>query len=176
MTGNISNPSDYVFSERKELYSEWKNNNDKPAKFKLLTHEKRTGRNTSKHTDGTNCTASVFITIELQPGETKMIPAEYDAAIRRVDNKTNLVVGGLCPWLTKVGEESVTIHSSLDYKSAIAHEAAFNLVKDMKTASELRDALKMLDKKRLDDEAAAHIPEAERIEKKKVGRPASEKE
>ncbi len=141
-------PSDYVYSDKILTISKWKNNNNVTAKMRLLTHEKKTGRPNGRHQDSTKCQASVFLRIELPPGETIELPSEYDQAIRTVSTRTGEVIGGLCPWLTKIGEENVTIHSSLDYKSAFQHEEALTLVAAMKKEEELNAALAELAKRK----------------------------
>src|ERR1022692_583546 len=115
MTNQSLDPSDYVYSEQVENYSTWRNDNDKPAVFRLLTHEKRKGVKNGKHEDSNKCQGSVFLRVEIKPGETRQLPTEYDDAIRKVNPKTGMVHGGLCPWLTKVGEDEVLVHQSLDY-------------------------------------------------------------
>ena len=149
-------PSDYVYGDKILTISHWKNNNTVPAKFRLLTHEKRTGRPNSRHQDSAKCQASIFLKIELEPGQTIELPSEYDQAIRTLSSRTGEVVGGLCPWLTKIGEENVTLHSSLDYKSAFQHEEALTLVAAMKKEEELNAAMAELTKRKaaLSKEAA----------------------
>ena len=158
---NIIDPSNYTYSEKRETFSTWKNNNDKKAVFRLLTHEKRTGKHQKF---GADCKASVFLPIVIEPGETRMLPSEYDQAIRFVSPKTGQVSGGLCPWLTKVGEEELIIETSLDYKSAFQNQEALDLVKTLAKEEELKQALKTLE----DHKAKL---EAQKSEAKPVGRP-----
>jgi hypothetical protein len=146
LTNQLQDPSDYVYSEKTEQFTTWKNTNDKAASFRLLTHEKRRGKHPKF---GADAKGSVFLKIEIAPGESKQLPSEYDQAIRKVCPKTGQIVGGLCPWLTKVGEEKVVIHTSLDYKTAIEGEEARQLVAAMRKENELRDALDELEKRKL---------------------------
>jgi hypothetical protein len=157
----LIDPSDMVYSERTETFSTWKNTNDKKATFRLLTNEKRAGKHPK---EGANCKGSVFLRVEIEPGQTRTLPSEYDQAIRKVDQKTGQVVGGLCPWLTKTGEEEIVVHKSLDYKSAFLNEEALNLVKTLAKEEELRNALKVLEDRKAADEA----------KKNPVGRPKKE--
>jgi hypothetical protein len=171
-------PSDYVFSETTERYTEWKNNNKEKAVFRLLTHEKRTGRPNARHKDSGRCQASVFLKIEVLPGQTIKLKSEFDDAIRKVSKETGQVVGGLCPWLTKVGEEDVTVHSSLDYKLAIQEEQAHHMLDAMKKENDLREALKEIERRKLLMEAGKTENEAKALPdmpdiKRPVGRPVN---
>jgi len=165
MTSNKLDPSDYVYTDIVETFSEWKNNNTDTANFKLLMDNKRPGSD-SRH--GVDCKASVFLPVRLEPGQSIKLPKEYDQAIRKVCPKTGQVVGGLCPWLVKVGEEDIVVHSSLDYKAAFQEQEAMELMKAMKKENELRDALKELEKRKLQVTEMAS-------EKRSVGRPAKDK-
>lgn len=156
--------SEFVYTEQKETFSTWKNNNDATARFRLLTDKKVVGRPNKNHKESGDCKVSVFLNVVIEPGATKLIPTEYDDAIRKVSKKTGQVVGGLCPWLTKVGEEDVVIHTSLDYKSAFQEEEARQLVDTMKKENELRAALELIQKRKLAAEITAE-------EKKAPGRP-----
>jgi len=84
--------------------------------------------------------------IEILPGKTVRLPTKYDQAIRWVSSKTGEAVQGLCPWLTKVGEEDIVVHSSLDYKSAMKDQEALDMVAVLKRKQELQDALAQLEK------------------------------
>jgi hypothetical protein len=141
-------PSDYVYSEQTETFSTWKNNNSEKAVFRLLTHLKKPGKHPKF---GADCKGSVFLRVEIEPGATKQLPSEYDQAIRAVSPVSGQVVGGLCPWLTKVGEEDVVVHTSLDYKTALMEEEAKLLAASLKKENELRDALAELEKRKLSD-------------------------
>lgn len=152
--------SNFVYSEKTESFSTWKNNNDKPARFNLLTHQKMRGKHRKF---GADCKASVFLKIEIQPGETKQLPSEFDQAIRKVSAKTGQIVGGLCPWLTKEGEEDMVVHKSLDYKSAFQEAEAYKAIEAFKKEDELKKALKVLEDARMQQEFLA--------EKKGPGRP-----
>lgn len=152
--------SNFVYSERTESFSQWKNTNNVVARFKLLTDKKRKGIHKRF---GADCQASCFLVVEIQPGQTKSLPSEYDQAIRKVSPKTGQVVGGLCPWLTKIGEEDVVVHKSLDYKNAIETEQAFDMVAALAQEDKLKAALATL-------QASRETAVAE-IETKKVGRP-----
>jgi hypothetical protein len=150
-------PSEYVYSETQETFSEWKNNNDVKAVFRLLTNEKRVGKNIRY---GADCQGSTFRTIVIEPGHTIKLQKEYDQAIRTVSTATGLVVGGLCPWLTKIGEENITVHTSLDYKTAFQEEEAITLMKALKKENELREALKELEKRKLVEEKKTAVSPA----------------
>jgi hypothetical protein len=164
MNKNKIDPSDLVFSEKTETFSEWTNNNDQTAVFRLLTHEKRPGNHRQF---GPDCQASLFLPVTVEPGQTIKLPSVYDQSIRKVNEKTGQVVGGLCPWLVKTGEEDIIVHRSLDYKAAFLQEEAKELVEGMKKENELREALATLEKHKAQI-AAASVS----IEEKKAGRPA----
>ncbi len=164
---SLINPNDFVYSEQKETFSTWRNDNDKPAVFKLLTDKKVT-KNRSKHmNNGEQVQGSIFLPVRVEPGQSIQLPSEYDQAIRTVSPKTNQVVGGLCPWLIKVGEEDLVVHVSLDYKTSIMETEALELAKAMKKENELRSALAELEKRKL----SAQIDRETAAEKKSVGRP-----
>lgn len=160
--------SDLVYSEKTATFSQWVNNNNETATFRLLTHEKRKGlpaRNNA-HIDSGKCDASTFLKVVVKPGEKVSLPAEYDQAIRKIDARTGQVVGGLCPWLTKIGEEDVVINKSLDYKTAILHEDALRTVEVMKKEQELRDALQLMEQQREAAKIAASTALASSLKKK----------
>jgi|ERR1700678_2533782 hypothetical protein len=121
-------------------FSTWRNDNDVPAQFRLMTHEKIKG-SSKQPKDG-----SVFEYVNLLPGETIQLPSEYDAAIRKV-GKLGSVSGGLCPWLVKVGDE-VRIDTALDYKKAIENEQLLKLAEELEKESVLSKALDEMKRRR----------------------------
>jgi hypothetical protein len=138
--------NELVYSEQTQTFTTWKNNNNVAATFRLLTHEKRKGRQNINHQNNGDCLMSVFLKVVVQPGEQIRLPSEYDSAIRKVSERTGEVVGGLCPWLTKVGEEDIVINKSLDYKIAIMEEQAQNTIDALKKENQLRSALDEIEK------------------------------
>lgn len=145
MTNQID-PSDFVYSEVTETYSTWKNNNKDKATFRLLMHTKRRGVHKQF---GADCQGSEFLRVDIEPGQSVKLLKEFDQAIRTVDQKTGLVVGGLCPWLTKEGEENLVVHKSLDYMAAFQEEEAMNYIQAVKKENELKDALKEIEKRKI---------------------------
>jgi hypothetical protein len=142
--------SEFVYNEVKEAYTTWKNNNDKTARFQLVTDEKKPGSTRpgtlAKPEEARRCKMTCILKVELAPGKTLRLPTKYDQAIRWVSPKTGEAVQGLCPWLTKVGQEDIVVHSSLDYKSAMRDQEALDMVAVMKRKNELQEALAQLEK------------------------------
>ena len=163
----LINPNDFVYTEKSATYSTWRNDNDKPAVFRLLTDKKITKNNSKRNNNGESVQGSIFLSVRLEPGQTTQLPSEYDQAIRTVSPKTGQVVGGLCPWLIKVGEEDIVVHVSLDYKTSIMESEALALVATMKKENELREALAELEKRKL----SAQIDRELSAEKRSAGRP-----
>lgn len=141
----IQDPSDLVYTEEVQTFTTWKNNNDQKAIFKLVTDKTLAG---SHPKFGADCKAVHFLLVEIEPGKSKRIPTEYDQAIRTVNPKTGQVVGGLCPWLTKVGEEDIVVHKSLDYKAAWQEQEVQEVAQAMKKEQDLRDALAEIEKRK----------------------------
>lgn len=162
----LINPNDFVYTEKSSTFSTWRNDNDKPAVFKILTDKKVTKNNSRRMNNGEQCQGSIFLNVIIQPGETKQLPSEYDQAIRTVSPRSGQVVGGLCPWLVKVGEEDVVVHISLDYKASMMEAEAMQLVASMKKETELRAALDELERRKA-------VAQAATLEvKRSPGRPA----
>jgi hypothetical protein len=164
----LINPNDFIYTEKSETYSTWRNDNDRTAVFKLLTDKKITKNSSRRMNNGEPVQGSIFLNVKIEPGESKQLPSEYDQAIRTVSPKTGQVVGGLCPWLVKVGEEDIVVHVSLDYKTSIMETEALELAKSMKKETELRAALAELERRKL----SLQIEKEVVAEKKSAGRPS----
>ena len=73
--------------------STWRNPSKKhTAKISLLVPNPRIAE--------VNARPDVEVVVEIAPGETALIPSQYDHAI--VNVKGDRVVGGLCPWLARI--------------------------------------------------------------------------
>lgn len=151
----LEEQSDFEYTEVKETFSTWKNNSPHTARFTLVTDDKRPGRTNGKtgplgeratNDEISNCKVTTFVKYEIAPGQTKQIASKYDQAIRWVSPKTGEAVQGLCPWLTKVGEEEIVVHSSLDYKQAIQTQQALDLINVLSQEQKLREALAQIEK------------------------------
>jgi hypothetical protein len=85
----------------------WRNDNDVEARFEVFNH------------------VGKRFQVIIKPGETRKLPAEFDAAIHQKDER-GIVVGGLCPWLTRLDEEAKPVdrklHAALDYKTDVENE------------------------------------------------------
>jgi hypothetical protein len=114
----------------------WVNNTVYTAKFKLM--QEKTGK---------AAYSSAFRTHVLKPGDKLTLSSVFDDAIRTVD-KNGMVVGGLCPWLEKEGEDDVEIHSCLDFES-IAEELELQKIAVQNTKSKaLEEAVKIMAEKK----------------------------
>ena len=82
-----------------EKFSMWKNIDDVRYTFSVATEKKR----------GRKGSGTVFKDITIGPGETLQISSDYDQAIRQTDLTGKRVMGGLCPKLVKLGEETVPV-------------------------------------------------------------------
>jgi hypothetical protein len=149
--------SDFIYQEIKESFSTWKNNEKVTFTFRLLTDEKGKGTKIpvkNPHQVKTSdeekeaCVMSQFLRVTVKPGQEIRLPSKYDQAIRWVSPRTGEVVGGLCPLLTKVGEENLIVSQAFDYKTAIMHEGAMKAVEAMKKENELREALALIEKQK----------------------------
>ncbi len=153
----FNDATDFIYSEVKETFSTWKNNEDVTFNFRLMMDEKAKGtkipvRNASQVlTSGEEkeaCVMSQFLRVQIKPGESIVLPSKYDQAIRWVSPRTNEVVGGICPLLTKVGEEDLVVSSAFDYKVAIMQEEAEIVAKAMEKEDKLRTALELIEKRK----------------------------
>ena len=140
---------EYVYTEKEQTYSYWINNTEDTMSFRLMTNEKRVGKDRpGKHTDGSKCQGSMFLKVVIKPGETVKLDSQYDMAIRKISPKTGQVCGGVAPCLTKVGEENIVIPDVFDYKSAIMEEEAASIIKTIKKERDIRDAQDAIEEKR----------------------------
>ncbi len=148
MTNKIATTeaSDLIYSEEIETFSHWENNNDQKAVFRLVDDRKVKGTDKMY---GVDCQGTHFLHVEVLPGKKVKIPSLYDQAIRTVNHKTGQIVGGLCPWLTKIGEEDIVIHKSLDYKSAMQDIEVKEMAETLKKEDELRAALAVIEKRKV---------------------------
>lgn len=110
----------------------WVNDSEKNVKFRLLTNRK-----TGKQQSGVE-----FVDISIAPGKSIELPVEFDSAIRTEDD-TGRVVGGLCPWLKKDGEEKVNLHPSLDYEAVQAEIEIKELAVKLEKERALSEAVKV---------------------------------
>ena len=69
----------------------WRNDLKVPQRFEILEGAGQQTNPTRKSV------------VELKPGDEIELPSKYDQAIQTVDKKTNRVIGGMAPRLTKVG-------------------------------------------------------------------------
>jgi hypothetical protein len=170
---------EYEQTQKEKEYSVWQNNTTETATFRLLTHEKRKG--THKEFGG-QCQGSVFMKVIIKPGESVKLESEYDNAIRKVSKATGQVESGLCPWLTKVGEEDIVVPDVFDWKAAIMEEEAGKIMKTIKKTNDLRaaaEALKKQDEYRKEqEELKAEIKAGQKsfspVERKKKDKTPSE--
>ena len=64
----LINPNDFVYTEKSETYSTWRNDNDKPAIFRLLTDKKITKNSSKRHNNGEPIQGSIFLNVRIEPG------------------------------------------------------------------------------------------------------------
>lgn len=113
---------------------------------------------------------SAFEVVEWKPGEEKILPAEFDVAIHKID-ANGVIVGGKGPQLRKKGEP-YNLHPSLD--TALAEKQAA-LVAASALMDQQRDiqSLSVIAKAKMD--ALEEKKEAHRIVEAKVVEQKSEK-
>src|SRR5271169_2551785 len=99
----------------------WLNDSDKSARFRLQIK----GIGKAEY----SCS---FRMINIPAGGQVKLSSMYDKAIR-TENEQGEVIGGLCPWLKKQGEDFVNLIACLDYQ-AIEKELQIKSL-----ASQLRD-------------------------------------
>jgi hypothetical protein len=92
-----------------------------------------------------NCQGTTFLDVVIKPGQSVRLPSEYDMSIRYVKN--DIVLQGLCPWLTKVGEEKVVMHKALDYKQSILEMEVNKELERQESEDRLAKALELVKKK-----------------------------
>lgn len=110
----------------------WVNNTTHTAKFKLM--QEKSGRVAN---------SAAFRTHILKPGDKVTLSSVFDDAIRTID-KDGIIVGGLCPWLEKEGEDDVEMHSCLDFET-IAEELELQKIAIKNTkAKALEAAVKIM--------------------------------
>ena len=140
----------------------WRNDTKYIARFRILTSEM-----------SRNPFVGKFLYIKLKPGESYQLPSKYDDGIRKVDPKTNVIVGGMCPWLTKVDAEEIkpTMSNALDFETQ-------NEVDEIKRLQESMAKRKLMEMKlqELREQAEQTEEAMELIEKKSVGRPKKNQE
>jgi hypothetical protein len=83
----------------------WVNDTIHTAKFRLQVKE-----------SGKLPYSSKFRTITLKPGDKITLSSDYDDGIR-TENKSGTVIGGLCPWLKKQGEDFIDIAECLNFEA-----------------------------------------------------------
>ena len=135
--------------------STWVNNTNDTFKFELMT-----GESFEKGA------AYYRESVEIKPGESVELQSHFDNSIRVIDNKNGRIVAGLCPMLTKVGEENVEVEPCLDYRV---------IVEEQKLAA----LAAKIEKEKAFSEARVRVAEAELKAKeikevKKAGRPKAE--
>lgn len=111
--------------------STWKNESDKVVKLRLLTDAR----------DGKKQQGFKFKHVVIPPGETVELPCEFDRAIR--DVRDGVIVGGQCPWLTKVNDVEFPMHPSLDYKAVAEELELQSLAEKIRKEKALEEAIKV---------------------------------
>lgn len=141
-------------------------------RFQKLSHENTVWRNDNNVVARFNVVTTTPIgqgagyikdPIEIKPGEEVSLPSIYDPEIRKLD-KRGIIVGGLCPWLTKVGDEDREIEQALDYKSVIESQELEKIAAKLQKEKHLEDAIKLVAKRTAEETV------------KKPGRPVKSKE
>lgn len=130
-----------TYSEEEQAYEEttWVNGTHDTVKFRLMT-DKRTGpKNSGIH----------FRIVTLHPGDKITLSSEFNSAIRTEDTN-GIIVGGLCPFLNKEGEEEVNLHPCLDFKKVVEDIELDALAKKMQKDNSMKDAIKAYSEKKVE--------------------------
>ena len=109
----------------------WVNDTKYTATFRLMQF---------KHGKAPN--SASFKKYVIAPGETKLIDSQFDSAIRTED-KYGRVIGGLCPWLKKQGEDEVEMEDCLNFEAVADKMAIQKLAEELKQSKALEEAIKV---------------------------------
>ncbi len=119
-------------------FTTWKNETQNTAVLKLQDLEEDynyvSKKNPAKGTMEKKPTRKTgngkWITRTIKPGESVQLPRHFDNAIQTLDLSedpitgkivgSGTVIGGACPWLTKVGDEDRVVADFLDWETDVA--------------------------------------------------------
>jgi hypothetical protein len=102
---------------------------------------KTTWKNETKHTARVKLSHNKEDWFKLLPGEEIELSSKYDQAIQRISKEGDVIVGGLCPWLTKVGSDKLPLDPSLDFEAVKEKIELEDLAKKLVAQKSLEEAI-----------------------------------
>jgi hypothetical protein len=107
----------------------WRNDTTETARFRIQYE----GSGKALH-------SALWYSVTIKPGETQALPAELDQGIRTV--RRGQIVGGICPWLTRVDEtDAPDLHPALDWKAVVEQQELEDLAAKIKRERDLVEAI-----------------------------------
>jgi hypothetical protein len=127
-------------------FTVWKNNTDKTFSFKIYGEERIIHLTPNQYRPFTEAGKRMSrMTVIIQPGKSVEIDSRYDNAIRTVNESGN-IVGGLCPHLSKVGEDETPKFSlGLDSIRIEEEEERKKLIEKMEAEARYLTAVRFLE-------------------------------
>ncbi len=119
-------------TEQEAVYklTTWVNDTQETARFQLMQVEAGKIQYSAK-----------FRKIVIKPGQKLALESRFDDAIRTMER--GRVVGGLCPWLKKEGEDEVEMEDCLDYKTVAETLEVLDLSLKLQKRKGLEEAIKI---------------------------------
>lgn len=121
------------FDDNEDTQSDtvWVNNTTHTAKFKIMLEKAGRAPN-----------SAAFRAITLSPGQSIKLDSVHDHSIRTED-AYGKVVGGLCPWLSKDGEDEVEMEPCLDFEAVANQLELEKLAVKVQKDKALEEAIKI---------------------------------